>query len=251
MEKHNANKPAQKSPVLPAAIIKVLKSVPYFNGYNIPLSQFIQACYLAKNKLFLFLERNLVPLLINKLFGRAYYAVQNKQCDTIAQLEHVLEDALNPLRNSKDARINEYRNKLSQISLNAKGNMRDYISHVKTLRALMFCAIKDSRADYVVKGDIMPNDIIVKVDTFVAKSFCEGLPSEFRAKLSHEHYIDPFKAFSYALFLAKRNESDRDKFKTFLQNDDTFDWSDLGPIGNPLAHSTLKWQKDVQPKFLM
>ncbi|KYN18585.1 hypothetical protein ALC57_09099 [Trachymyrmex cornetzi] len=52
--------------------------VPSFDGYNIPLSQFIRACRRAKETVPPSSERNLTKILINKLRGRAYYAVEDE-----------------------------------------------------------------------------------------------------------------------------------------------------------------------------
>lgn len=66
------------------------ESVPSFSGYNIPLSQFTRACRRAKEIIPPASEKNLTKLLINKLHGRAYYAVEDEPCDTVTQLIDLL-----------------------------------------------------------------------------------------------------------------------------------------------------------------
>lgn len=59
------------------------ESVPSFDGYNISLTQFVKACRRAKEIVPRSAERNLTKLIINKLRGRAYYAVEDEPCETI------------------------------------------------------------------------------------------------------------------------------------------------------------------------
>jgi len=48
------------------------ESIPHFDGYNIPLVQFVRACQRVKEIVPSSSKRNLTKLLINKLRNRAY-----------------------------------------------------------------------------------------------------------------------------------------------------------------------------------
>ena len=52
--------------------------IPSFDEYNILLLQFIWACRRARETVPSSAERNLTKILINKLRGHAYYAVENE-----------------------------------------------------------------------------------------------------------------------------------------------------------------------------
>jgi len=77
---------------------EVTKTVPSFNGYNIPLSQFIRAYRRAREIVPASAEISLTKILINKLRGHAYYAVEDEPCETISQLADLLNGALAPKR---------------------------------------------------------------------------------------------------------------------------------------------------------
>lgn len=69
------------------------ESVPSFDGYNVPLAQFVRACRRAREIVPFSCERNLTKLIINKLRGRAYYAVEDEPCESITQLIDLLNGA--------------------------------------------------------------------------------------------------------------------------------------------------------------
>jgi hypothetical protein len=47
---------------------------------------------------------------------------------------------------------------------------------------------------------------VMDIDMLTARSFCEGLPLEYRLQLKPESYVDPFEAFSIAKIISKRLE---------------------------------------------
>lgn len=104
-------------------------SVLPFDRYNVPLSQFTRACRRAREVIPPSSERNLTKLLINKLRGRAYYAVEDEPCNTVTELIDLLTGAFGFLKT-----LDQYRGELSTIYMGATEHVIDYISRVKDLR---------------------------------------------------------------------------------------------------------------------
>lgn len=89
--------------------------VPVFGGYNIPLSQVLRAYRRAKEIVPAQCEYNLTKLLINKLRGRAYYALEDETCDKATQLIDLLTVASGPSKT-----VDQYRGELSSVYLKQK-----------------------------------------------------------------------------------------------------------------------------------
>lgn len=175
------------------------ETIPSFDGYNIPLAQFARACRRAKDIVPPHSEYHLTKLVVNRLRGRAYYAVEDEPCDTITQLIDLLNGAFGSPKT-----IDQYRGELSACYLKAGEHMLDYISRIKDLRT----AILD--AERREKG-ILSLAEVDNIDGLTARSFCDGLPLQYRLQMHQEHYCRPFEAFSTAKILAKREELDRQR----------------------------------------
>lgn len=175
------------------------ESIPNFDGYNIPLAQFARACRRARDIVPAHSEYHLTKLVVNRLRGRAYYAVEDEPCDTITQLIDLLNGAFGSPKT-----IDQYRGELSACYLKAGEHMLDYISRIKDLRT----AILD--AERREKGALSLAEVD-SIDGLTARSFCDGLPLQYRLQMHREHYNHPFEAFSVAKVLAKREELDRQR----------------------------------------
>ncbi|KYQ53638.1 hypothetical protein ALC60_02580 [Trachymyrmex zeteki] len=195
-------------------------SVPYFDGYNIPLAQFTRACRRAREIIPISAERNLTKLLINKLGRRAYYAVEDEPCNSVTELIDLLTDAFGPAKT-----LDQYRGELSIIFLKSGEHILDYISRVKDLRTAILDAERRER------GEIDPR-FVIEIDNLTARSFYEAgiLPLEYRLQISPG--VRHTDAFAIAKNIAKRAELDKQR----LRNDR--DTKQTVPTGKPLAHST-------------
>lgn len=188
------------------------ESVPHFDGYNIPLAQFIKACRRAKEIVPPSCERNITKLLINKLRGRAYYAVDDEECENVTHLIDHLTAAFESRKT-----INQYRGELSNIYLKPREHILDYISRVKDLRSI----ILDTERREV--GSISSR-MEAEIDELTAKSFCDGLPLEYHSHMGNKSYYSPFEAFSAARVVAQRIELDKQRYG----NDSRFETEKFG-----------------------
>lgn len=188
---------APENPKIPFR--EVTESIPSFDGYNIPLAQFARACRRAKDIVPSHSEYHLTKLVVNRLRGRAYYAVEDEPCDTITQLIDLLNGAFGSPKT-----IDQYRGELSACYLKAGEHMLDYISRIKDLRTAILDAERRERGTLSLAE-------IDNIDGLTARSFCDGLPLQYRLQMHQEHYCRPFEAFSVAKILAKREELDRQR----------------------------------------
>lgn len=109
--------------------------------------------------------------------------------------------------------------------------MLDYITRIKELRDSILHAERRQRG-------MLNSHMIEDIDGLTARSFCDGLPPDFRFQLSKEHYSKPFEAFSYVKILAKRRDLDNERAETHRRNDRVTERQHVHPVGRPLAHST-------------
>ncbi|KYN00134.1 hypothetical protein ALC62_09095 [Cyphomyrmex costatus] len=176
---------------------EITDSVPYFDGYNIPLSRFVRACRRAKEIISPNAERDLTKLLINKLGHRAYYAVEDEPCDSIADLIDLLTGAFGLPKT-----IDQYRGELSIIFLKPQEHVLDYISRVKELRtAIIDLERREKR--------YLDPYFLSQVDDLTARSFIDGLPFEYRIQMGTEERVSHTRAFATAKAISKRQELDK------------------------------------------
>lgn len=173
------------------------ESVPLFNGYNIPLNQFIRACRRAKEIVPSSSERNLTKLLVNKLRDRAYYAVEDEFCESVSQLIDLLTAAFGSCKT-----IDQYRGELSTIYLRPHEHILDYISRVKDLRSAILDAERRETGTLEERKQ-------KEMDELATKAFCDGLPLEYRLQMGSTLHSSPFAAFASAKLISKRLELDR------------------------------------------
>lgn len=194
-------------PLNPAQIPKVsfreaTDSVPVFDGYNIPLSQFNKACRRAKEIIPPSAERNLTKLLINKLRGRVYSAVEDEPCDNLTQLIDLLIVAFGSKKT-----IDQHRGELSMIYLKPQEHILDYISRMKELRAAILDAERRETGTVALATE-------AEINLLTGRSFCQGLPLEYCLQMEGSLYYKPFEAFSAAKIIAKEQELDKNRFGT-------------------------------------
>jgi len=196
---------------------EVTEAVPSFDGYNIPLSQFIRACRRAREMIPASAEMSLTKILINKLRGHAYYAVEDEPCETISQFIDLFNVAFGPRKD-----VGQYRGELANIYRRGEEHMLDYISRVKALRNDILDAERGPRGR-------LNHRVAIEVDALTIKAFCNGLGLEYRLQMRPEQFTSPFDAFAEAKALSSREELDRSRVSNHSRRDH---------IPSPLAHST-------------
>lgn len=203
-----------------------LDTVPYFDGHNVTLYQFSCACRRARDIIPPAFERDLTKLLLNKLRGRAYYAIEEESCETVTDLIDALYRSFGGRKT-----VDQYRGELSNVHLRPDEHILDFISRVKELRAQVLDMERRTR------GHIDPR-IESEIDSLVLRSFREGLPFEYRVSMTAENCRTPAEAFQIAKEIANQLENDKRRFRTKDKNYQKLEGHRAAPIGKPLAHST-------------
>lgn len=203
-----------------------LETVPHFDGYNMSTSAFGRACRHARDTLPPSAERNLTRLLFNRLRGRARSAVEEDTCTTVTQLIDQLTSAFGALKT-----IDQYRGELSTIYMKRGEHVLDYIDRVKDLKS----AIIDTERRENARID---NRMLDEIDSLTARSFCDGLPLEYRLQFGSIAYTKSAEAFAAAKTIARRQELDRTRYEEPDRNPRRSAQFPINPIGNPVAHST-------------
>lgn len=211
------------------------ESVPNFDGYNISLSQFVRACRRAREIVPSSSERNLTKLLINKLRGRAYSAVEDEPCENVTQLIDLLNIAFGSPKT-----IDQYRGELSTIHLRPREHILDYITRVKDLRT----AILDEERR---ETGYLTERTMIEIDGLTARSFCDGLPLEYRLQMDHSLHTTPSEAFAKAKAIAKRQELDKLRYGGNDRQDSRIDRPIRRPDAYPVARDPARPNMYVPP----
>ena len=122
-------------------------------------------------------EPQLVKLLMNKLRGHAFLAVEETELISLNDFGNKLKDLFGPKKS-----LNEYKGELGTIHQRPGEDILDYMDRVRNLRL----AIMDGeRSEY---GTISP-DIQDTIDWETREAFVKGLPNEvyLRVKIALYH----------------------------------------------------------------
>jgi hypothetical protein len=151
-----------------------IESVPVFDGYRPPVFQFLTSCERARSMIPRHQEPQLVILLMNKLRGHAFLAVEDIEVVTLNDFGNKLKDMFGPGKT-----VNEYRGELRTIFQRPGENILDYIDRVRNLRLAI---IDGERCQY---GSIS-QDVQDTIDWNTRETFVKGLPNEvyLRVRLS-------------------------------------------------------------------
>jgi hypothetical protein len=151
-----------------------IESVPVSDGYRPSVFQFLRSCERARSMIPRHQEPQLVKLLINKLRGHAFLAVEDNEVVTLNDFGIKLKDMFGPGKT-----VNEYRGELETVFQRPGKNILDYIDRVRNLRLAI---IDGERCQY---GSIS-QDVQDTIDWNTRETFVKGLPNEvyLRVRLS-------------------------------------------------------------------
>ncbi|XP_076230298.1 uncharacterized protein LOC143176704 [Nomia melanderi] len=173
---------------------EALETVPIFDGSNIPVLQFSRACRRAREIISPTAERSLTKLILTKLRGRAYAAVEDENPCTVSELCNRLKTIFGP-RHSVD----HYRGELANIYMRPNEHILDYIGRVKDLKS----AISGASRDTVPMREI---------DSLSIDSFISGLIPTLRTELRISRLHNLSDIFDEAINLYKQHEVDKERY---------------------------------------
>ena len=150
----------------PISIKDAVETVPTFDGSKPSVFQFLRACERAKSMVPPQYESHLVKLLMNKLRGYAFLAVEDASVSTVKEFGNRLKDMFAPAKT-----VNEYRGELGSIYQRPGEEIFSYIDRVKNLRL----AIIDGEQSR--HGNISTS-LQESIDMDTREAFLRGLPHD-------------------------------------------------------------------------
>lgn len=173
---------------LPSIRIKdAIETVPVFDGHKPPVFQFLRACERAKSMLPAHMEPHLVKLLMNKLRGHAFLAVEDVVVTNLDSFSTKLKDMFGPGKT-----INEYRGELGTIYQKSGEDVLDYIDRVRNLRLAIMDGERQARGT-------VPLALQLGLDTDSQEAFVNGLPAEVFTRVKLEGCRDLDESYRAAI----------------------------------------------------
>jgi hypothetical protein len=143
----------------PIKLKDAIESVPVFGRYRPSVFQFLRSCERARSMIPRHQESQLVKLLINKLRGCAFLAVEDSEVVSLNDFENKLKDMF-----GSGKTVNEYRGELGTVFQRPGEDILDYVHRVRNLRLAI---IDGERCEY---GSIS-RDVQDTIDWDTRKAF--------------------------------------------------------------------------------
>ena len=151
---------------LPISIKDAVETVPTFDGSKPSVFQFLRACERAKSMVPSQYESHLVKLLMNKLRGYAFLAVEDASVSTVKEFGNKLKDMLAPAKT-----VNEYRGELGSIYQRPGEEIFSYIDRVKNLRLAIIDGEQSRHGNISIS-------LQESIDMDTREAFLRGLPHD-------------------------------------------------------------------------
>lgn len=150
----------------PIRLKDVIDSVPKYDGHNMSVFHFCKMCERASQLIPQYHEFHLVQLIMNKLQGHAYAAVEGYEYPRIFYLTRRLKQIFGPNKST-----DQYRGELANIYMKPNEHILDYAGRVKEL------------ANCVIDGEMGASGYIETsarqlIEHNARDSFINGLPSD-------------------------------------------------------------------------
>ena len=183
----------------------IVDSIPRYDGHKLPVFQFCKICERATKLIPPSQEPYLVQLIITKLHGHAYTAVEGMNFPTVASLTFHLKKIFGPNKS-----LNQYRGELGNLYMLPNEDIFTYIERTKELRS----AIIDGETN--LYGTLLSQDED-RIDQDVLESFINGLPTDLLVRVKIEgQYGSLDGAIASTIQLSKTLEAEaRRKKHTF------------------------------------
>lgn len=148
-------------------------------------------------------EYHLVQLIINKLQGHAYAAVEGTEYQTVRDLTRRLRSIFGPNKST-----DQYRGELANIYMMPNENVLDYVERIKELRT----AIIDGETD---RSGYIDQTLKDNIERNVSDSFVNGLPSDLLLRVKLESRYSTFEdRIESAVQLSKTLEAENARKRT-------------------------------------
>lgn len=149
-------------------------AIPKFDGHRMSVFHFSKICERTLDLIPLYHEYHLVQMIINKLQGHAYSAVEGIEFHSVFELTRHLKRIFGPNKSA-----DQYRGELANIFMKPNEAILDYIARVKELRGI----ILDFETD---ESGFIHDSVRERIDETCMTSFVNGLPSELLMRVKIE-----------------------------------------------------------------
>lgn len=189
----------------PIRLKDAIDTVPRFDGHKMSVFHFSKICERALDLIPTYHEYYLVQLIINKLQGHAYSAIEGVEFHTVLELTKRLKLIFGPNKS-----VDQYRGELGNIYMKQNENIFDYIARVQELRT----AIIDGESD--LSGNISERSRDA-IEVTTLNSFINGLPSDLLVRVKLERPKTFEESISTAIQLSKTIEAENIRKKTLFR----------------------------------
>lgn len=200
---HSSPNSVEQSPI---RLKDVAESIPKYDGQRISVLHFSKICERSLDLIPPQQEFYLVQLIINKLQGHAYTAIEGSHFSTVCDLTRKLKQIFGPNKS-----LNQYKGELGNAFMKSNENILDYVARIKELRT----AIIDGEFELNKRLD---DWIIDNIDSDVLDSFVNGLPSELLIRVKLEGFRDLEDAYVKAIQVSKTLETEKLRQKPSFTN---------------------------------
>lgn len=225
-DKHfNFPPPPETSENSPLRLKDLVDSIPSYDGRKIPLFQFCKACERARDLVSPAHETYLTQLVLAKLYGDAYIAVDCCEFSNINQLLFTLKQVFGPNKS-----LNQYRGELANTFMKHNDSIFDYIARIKELKsAIIDCELTThgSLNDYT----------LYQIENDTLESFVNGLPPDLLVRVKLEGYSSLEDTFIRAIRIAKTMETETLRRKpSFASHTAPQPRKDIPPVSQPVQN---------------
>jgi len=172
----------------------ILTPGPQFDGFNIPLSQFIRECREVETAVTPNEEENVLILLRGKLSGRARQALQGRHFATIKQFIERLQTSFGVSRNS-----HVWYTELENLSLRRRESIAAYIERAQVLYDNVI------EAERYEKHSLAQSDINRISEHFMDEFYC-GLPNNIKTAVDRSKARTPVEMYEIVEIANQRME---------------------------------------------
>lgn len=221
----------------PIRLKDLVDSIPRFDGHRISVFQFSKICERTLKLIPHNQESVLVQLIISKLQGHAYTAIDGSEFSTVSSLTRRLKEVFGPNKS-----LDQYRGELGNVYMKHNENVFDYIERVKDLKT----AIIDG--EVALRG-YLDDYFLYEIDKNVLTSFINGLPSDLLIRVKLEGYDSFDDAIMKAVQIQKTMEIENLRQKsTFYQKSQISPRADI-PQLRPKSNQNTS--QDFQPLSIL
>lgn len=183
----------------PIRLKDAVDSIPKYDGHKISVFQFCKICERALNLIPKGQEYHLVQLIINKLSGHAYAAVEGVEYPRLYYLTKRLKEVFGPNKST-----DQYRGELANIYMKPNEHILDYVERVKELRTLIL------DGESTTSGHI-DEERRTLIEMRAKDSFINGLPPELLVRVKLETPFSLEQAVVTAIQLTKTLEAENSR----------------------------------------